>query len=984
VAINRDKILQEAQKLVDKKRYDKAIAEYQKVVADDPHDVRTLLKIGDIYLRMQQFAEAIASYDRVANHYSVQGFSVKAVAVYKQMREIIQKHAPHLEDRFGHVVPKLAELLTQLDLRSDALAYYDEMATRLQTVGRDRDAIDIFRKIVSLDGNNPVSHLRLADALARVRDFDGASIDFGIAAEILLRIGRRDDALRVVERLLQYRQESKFSRLAAQILIERNLPNDGMSALTKLQVAFKENPRDLETLGLLAKAFDLLGQTAKAVEVQKEAARIAREVGQRDVFDALMAILVQRAPNDEGVRQLVASADKPSSLPPSQMLSAPPSAYPLNLNQQAEPQQGAPARLPPLSALQSSQGAAHDDEVVEVSVVDEVSAADIIVDDEFDLVAEPPSEDDAPIPLRASHPPGDDDPQSPMRRALARAEAARRSGDYVGASQTLRRGIDELPQARELRERLCDVLIESGDQQAAVEEMLRFAGHLVEDNDPDAAARLLDEVLLLEPDNRTALEMLRALGYAVASPDEENYAAQGEVHAAGLHPAATSNYDPLAPLPSYDLEELTADELPIAPPDVSYPSGGYPTYPAASANEGAEPDGFGMIDPFGAAAPESLLGPASSSAPLGRRARAPSIELDDPFASESTSFGMPSYPLDDDPPAYGQQAVAEPTQDGRLSQNGLDEAALEEIEFFTAQGMLDEAEGLLNEQLARLPNHPILLERAREIALARTGGSPVAVLETPVVEPYNLPGSAVGAPYDAVAKQPGDGAHGAPRARQHTRELTVDRAYDIAHALDEMDSAMESFGPKPQQAPLAPGQISVEQVFEQFKAGVAAQIAEGDAATHYDLGVAYKEMGLLADAIHEFELASRDPTRECVCQSMIGMLHMQNGDLEGAIDGFIRGLTAQQKTTDQELALTYEIGNAYEMRSNFEQALYYFQLVARIDPSHRDMRGSVAERISGLERRIGGDAPKPSPKAVAVGGGDEFDAAFDDLFNPKR
>ena len=111
---------------------------------------------------------------------------------------------------------------------------------------------------------------------------------------------------------------------------------------------------------------------------------------------------------------------------------------------------------------------------------------------------------------------------------------------------------------------------------------------------------------------------------------------------------------------------------------------------------------------------------------------------------------------------------------------------------------------------------------------------------------------------------------------------------------------------------------------------------------------------------------------------------MQNGDLEGAIDAFIRGQMAAHKTTEQELALTYEIGNAYEMRSNFEQALYYFQLVARIDPSHQDLRGSVAERISMLERRISGDTPKPSPKAVAVGGGDEFDAAFDDLFNPKR
>ena len=116
---------------------------------------------------------------------------------------------------------------------------------------------------------------------------------------------------------------------------------------------------------------------------------------------------------------------------------------------------------------------------------------------------------------------------------------------------------------------------------------------------------------------------------------------------------------------------------------------------------------------------------------------------------------------------------------------------------------------------------------------------------------------------------------------------------------------------------------------------------------------------------------------------MIGMLHLANGNLDQAIDAFIRGLHANEKTPDQELALTYEIGNAYEMRNNLEQAVYYFQLVARTDPSYRDPRGSVAERISGLERRMGGSLDaNVAPKAVAVGG-DEFDAAFDDLFNPK-
>lgn len=960
MAINRDKILQEAQKLVDKKRYDKAIGEYQKVVADDPNDVRTLLKIGDLYLRLQQFADAIATYDRVASYYSVQGFSVKAVAVYKQIREIIQKHAPHLEDRFGHVVPKLAELLTQLDLRSDALAYYDEMATRLQVIGRERDAIDVFQKVVALDANNPVSHLRLAEAYARVRDFDGATQEFAIAAEILLKIGRKDDAMRVVERILQYRQEPRFSRLAAEILLERGTPADAMQALAKLQLAFKANPRDLDTLGLLARAFECLGQPAKAIEVQKEAARIAKEGGNKEVFDQLLAILVKRAPHDEGVRQLMLQSESAmGSMPPSAALpqmrapTAPPPAAPTapppapsapEPVRKVAPTVVSPKRAvaptvtdPQLARASSAglegmqgRGAAPpappppppprasrpDDRPEPVSIVEEISVADLVMDDVDLGHDEPVSEDEPPFALRASYPPGDE-PANQIRELLAQVDVLRREGDYDNAVLALRSAVEHAPAVREIRERLCDVLIESGDQDGAIAEMLAFANVLVEQQDPDAAARWLDEVLLLEPDNRPALGLLRALGYAVAAPEEE--LSEDDAH------TRAQTYDPNGPLPGYDLEELTADELPIAPHAI-------PSVP-------------GTVD-YAASEPVGL------SSGRRRASSIPPIQLDDPFASEQTNFGIPSYPIDE----HARRSSAP---------GALDESALEEIEFFIAQGMLEEADGLLNEQLARLPNHPLLLDKRREIEQTRAAAQ----------QQHVAPASG-----EHVSMR-----HGAAQS-QAPREVTVDRAYDIAHALDEMDNVLESFAP--QDEPLAMdsfgagGQISVEQVFEQFKAGVAAQIAESDAATHYDLGVAYKEMGLTADAIHEFELASRDPTRECVCQSMIGMLHMQDGNVELAIDSFILGLHASQKTPEQELALTYEIGNAYELRDSPEQALYYFQLVARADPSYRDVRGSVAERIALLERRMGHDKP-PLAKAAAVGAHDEFDAAFDDLFNPK-
>ncbi|HTJ82402.1 MAG TPA: tetratricopeptide repeat protein, partial [Polyangiaceae bacterium] len=551
MAINRDKILQEAQKLVDKKRYDKAIAEYQKVVADDPTDVRTQLKIGNLYLQLEQFAEAISTYERVGAYYSQQGFAVKAVAVYKQIREIIQKHAPHLEDRFGHVVPKLAELLTQLDLRSDALTYYDEMATRLQRVGRDRDAIDVFRKIVGLDPENPVPHLRLADALTRVRDFDGAVAEYTLAAEILVRIGRLDDALRVVERLLQHRSEGRYARMAAAMYLDRGQPPDTMAALTKLQIAVKENPRDLDTLWLLGRAFDQLGQPQKAVEVHKEAARIAREVQNREAFDRLIGLLLQRAPNDEAVRQLVASANEPfgASVPPSSLAPSPAVREP------------APTRPR--------------DEVSEIEVIDDDLE---VIDDDVEQ----------PIPLRASYPPEESDPANVARQAMSAAETARRTGNYPVAIRVLRTAVEANPAARELRERLCDVLIESGDQESAVVEMLQFATYLVSEDDQDAAARLLDEVLLLDPENRDALELLNALGYAVptaeleeeeppppaarpAPPPPVEPPPSTVTYSRAGHPNYPS-YDPLAPLPSYDLEELTANELPLPPSQKGLPA----------------------------------------------------------------------------------------------------------------------------------------------------------------------------------------------------------------------------------------------------------------------------------------------------------------------------------------------------------------------------------------------------------------------------
>src|SRR4029077_10215306 len=105
--------------------------------------------------------------------------------------------------------------------------------------------------------------------------------------------------------------------------------------------------------------------------------------------------------------------------------------------------------------------------------------------------------------------------------------------------------------------------------------------------------------------------------------------------------------------------------------------------------------------------------------------------------------------------------------------------------------------------------------------------------------------------------------------------------------------------------------------------------------------LAYKDMGLVDDAMREFETAARDPRHACVCHSMIGMMQLEQGNVNGAIESLSRGLQSPERTEEQEAALSYEIGAAYEVKKMNKQALEYFQRAARLIPGFRD----VVERV---------------------------------------
>lgn len=819
MAFDREKVLRTAQAYVQKKRYDKAIPEYQKIVQHDPTDVRTLLRIGDLQSRMEAYADAIATYERVAKQYAEQGFALKAVAVYKQIRELIAKHVPFLADRYSHIPTKLAELFTQLGLVSDALAAYDEIAIRLQKAGRDRDAIEVFRKILSIDPANPLHHLRLAEALSRVRDVDGAIQQFSMAAEILVKLGRNDDALKVLERLLHHRAEARFARQAAEMYLARAHGNDGMLALAKLQVCFQANPKDLETLGLLAKAFIVIGQPAKAVEVEKEMARLAHEQGKLDVLERIARKLQLK----------VSAASVAQSVP------APTSA-------QRAP---APVAPPPKPSRYEAAPSARDHEADFIELDDDLLAdePELIVDDETTKSA-----------------PAEQELSQATSAAVVDASRFRSQGQPARAVETLRAALQRQPHSVALHSALCEVLLEMGNHGEAVQEMLTLAELALDDLDADGAIGYLLSILQFEPEHPRALELLAELGYDLPKSQRVPEPRQPE---RGREP-----------LPAYELEDdLDADVIDIEPEEI--------------AAQGVEID------------VEAEPGAPLEAGPISEPGLAPSV------AASSAFSGGDSL-----------------------------EEALEEADFFASRGLLEDAWSVVQEQLERAPDHPLLLDKLHEIEAAL-----------------------------AARDMGGSGPRELPQGSSDE-----DRSSDFAVELDLLDVIPE---PRPEAA--GPDeQVDVEEVFAKFKEGVRAQIDESDSATHYDLGVAYQEMGLFADAIEELEIAARDPKRECVSHSMVGAIHRSQGDNEAAVRSFARALEAAQKTVEQELGILYELGDTCEAMRNVTDAIAWFERLADRTPSYEDPRGGVQDRLDALTATL----PNRS-RARAVNDLDDLDAAFD-------
>ena len=245
MAFEKAKVLKAAEKFLSQGKINPAIKEYRQIVDNDPDDLTTLNMLGDLYARAGKKEDAVACFERIAEHYSVQEFNLKAIAMYKKIERI--------KTRDPIIAFKLGELYASQGLVVDARAQFLIVAEAYTRSGDNKRALEILHKIADLDPNNTEIRLKLADGYLKESMRPEAAAAFLQAADRLYHTSAYDHALDAYTKALRLIPDH---RDALRGLLETHIVRGSADeAAEVLEVAIQGRESDHELVSMLARAY---------------------------------------------------------------------------------------------------------------------------------------------------------------------------------------------------------------------------------------------------------------------------------------------------------------------------------------------------------------------------------------------------------------------------------------------------------------------------------------------------------------------------------------------------------------------------------------------------------------------------------------------------------------------------------------------------------------------------------------------------------
>ncbi len=953
MAYNKSKNVESAQKLLNQGKVAQAIAEYQNILKYEPRDQVTLMTIGELYIRQGETFQAIDYFERLAQIFVGDGFLTKAIAVYKLIAKLAPEEIRPLE--------KLADLYVQQGVMSEARPLFLQLAEIHLKNNRQPEAVSLLKKLLQAEPDNLRIQIRLAElyqAMGQTREAIDAYVS---ASQRALARGDQAECERLADKTLNlepnnlaavivkarsHSTQGNFTKAAelleqvdglekggeqTELLLDLYLKGSDWDKANALALRVFE--ADEKNFGPMQKVIEALmqsGNAEKAMSILEKARLTLIDAGEHELIGKLLNELAASLPGQleplEWLVELYGRTSDSFRLPDAlarlgDALSADRQYERAKqiFEQLVEREPDSDPAKRKLNYVLRQMGLLPPGE--DLPEPEETLQADILKSPAAKLpsLEEVPTHEVAakPAPLPAE-PHLDEDTQKFISQSLTDVDLFASYGLTQKAIGLLEAILRRAPRHTPTLEKLLDFVLGAGDDRRTAE-----------------LAAQLEQINTETGDSRSAErfgELRRRFQRAAGLTDQELAAA---VSAAPRVPLET----PPAEEPREAVPEVAAEPVPEPVPEPVAQAEQAPPAPVeVSATSAAQvqevdlssewetmlDDSHVAVVPPGAPAAKPATPPAASKPPakpheveefqIAEEAAPVSPEETPAVASFNLAAPAKEIPLEPAPKPPEEVSRAPVPQKPPKAP-----APEPELELDQEYELVLDAEPLVPAYDQKPPETPAALKNAGTEPPAGSGFASDQFLAdlASEIDQLGLDGLAPG----FSGAMPG--APALPAAKQQARP----------------SGATES-GP-------------LKEVFDEFRAELGEMGAEDeDLETHYNLGIAFREMGLLEEAISEFQKVAKASDRgrafryTMQCCTLLGLAFMEKGQPAIAAIWYERALLTPGMDPESTLALRYDLGVAQESAGEAGAALKSFSQVYAMNIDYRD----VSERIAALQK----------------------------------
>jgi pilus assembly protein FimV len=958
MAYSKSKYVEAAQKLLNQGKVPQAIAEYQQILKYEPKDQVTLMTIGELYIRQGETFQAIDYFERLAEIFVGDGFLTKAIAVYKRIAKLAPEEIRPLE--------KLADLYVQQGVMSEARPLFLQLAEIHLKGNRQPQAVALLKKLLLAEPDNLRIQIRLADLYTAMGQTADAIEAYVSAAQRALARGDQAECEKLADRALKLDPKNQAAMIVkarihsskgdtaqaakaleqvadlhkggeqTELLLDLYLKNSDWEQAAALALrVFDADPKNFGTAQKITEALLQADEGERAMEMLERIRVPMMEAGEQEHVGRLLNDVAARLPGrieplqslvdfyertSDSFRMADALAHLGDALAGAKKYDRAKEIYEQLVARQ--PDSDAPKRK--LNEILRKLGhdvpreAAVPAEAEEEGLSVQLSkpaAPKLPTELEAPEVKAKPAADSAESPL-------DDETQKFISQSLTDVDLFASYGLTQKAIGLLEAILRRAPRHAPTLEKLLDFVLGAGDDRRTAELAAQLQQIHTERGDIRSAERF----------EELRRRFQRAAGVTdeelAPPPPPEPPRAVPEAVAPKEVPEQASVAEPAAPAKEEVHEVDLSDEW------ASMLSDTRPAEPAAKApaiHEDAAPE---FEVPLEAAETENTNPFAEISADMASAEDLPDIsvrreahETASIFEKDASS-GLPAEPLlRAEPPAAAKPPKEKPPKEKTKVPEPEPEFEVEQ-----EYELVLDAEPLVPAHEQRPPSPPPAPRKPEPVQ--QNAALPVQADDSFASDQFladlanEIDQLGIGEPAPPVTPAP---KAQAPAAGKNSSKPAPPPASSFADS-----------GP-------------LQDVFDEFRTELGEMGAEEeDLETHYNLGIAFREMGLLEEAISEFQKVAKATDRgrafpyTMQCCTFLGLCFMDKGQPGVAAIWYDRALRTPDLDPESVLALRYDLGVAQESAGEPDAALKTFSQVYAMNIDYRD----VGERIAALQKPI--------------------------------